>query len=57
MKDLKLEQAVLLSVGLAHTSAVGIKLPLNQKRERTTGKKRLKGHGPGLTQYTRLHID
>ena len=27
-----------------------IKLPPNQKRERTTGKKRLKGHGPGHTQ-------
>ena len=32
-----------------------IKLPPNQKRERTTGKKRLKGHGPGHTQFTRLH--
>ena len=26
-----------------------IKLPTNQKRETTTGKKRLKGHGPGHT--------
>ena len=33
-----------------------IELPPNQKRERTTGKKRLKGHGPGHTQCTRLHI-
>ena len=32
-----------------------IKLPPNQKRERTTGKKRLKCHGPGHTQYTRSH--
>ena len=31
-----------------------IKFPPNQKRERTTVKKRLKGHGPGHTQYTRL---
>ena len=26
-----------------------------KRRERTTGKKRLKGHGPGYTQCTRLH--
>ena len=26
----------------------------NQKRERTTGKKRLKGHGPGHTQLMHL---
>ena len=32
-----------------------MKLPPNQKRERTR-KKRLKGHGPEHTQYTRLHI-
>ena len=32
-----------------------IKFPPNQKRERTTEKKRLKGHGPGHTQCTRLH--
>ena len=34
-----------------------IKFPPNQKRERTTGNKRLKGHGPGHTRCTRLHID
>ena len=33
-----------------------VKLPPNQKRERMTGKNRLKGHGPGHTQCTRLHI-
>ena len=33
-----------------------IKLPPNQKRERTTEKKKLKGHGPGHTQCTRLHV-
>ena len=33
-----------------------IKLPTNQKRETTTGKKRLKGHGLGHTQCTRLHM-
>ena len=31
-----------------------IKLPPNQKRERMTGNKRLKGHGPGHTQSTRV---
>ena len=29
-----------------------IKLPPNQKRERMTGKKRLKGHGPEHTHST-----
>ena len=29
-----------------------IKLPPSQKRERTTGKKRLKGHGPGHTMHS-----
>ena len=34
-----------------------IKLPANQKRERTTGeKKRLNGHGPEHTHYTPLYI-
>ena len=33
-----------------------IKLPPNQKRERTTGKKKFKGHGPGRTQCTRLRM-
>ena len=33
-----------------------IKFPPNQKRERTSGKKRLKGHGRGHTQCTRLHF-
>ena len=32
-----------------------IKLPPDQKRERTTGKERLKGHGPGHTQHTWIH--
>ena len=34
-----------------------IKLLPNQKWERMTGKKRLKGHGPGHTQCTWLHMD
>ena len=32
-----------------------LKLPPNQKAKET-GKKRLKGHGPEHTQYTRLHL-
>ena len=33
-----------------------VKLPPNQKRERTTGKKWFKGHIPGHTQCTWLHM-
>ena len=34
----------------------GHKTPTQSKRERTTGKKRLNGHGPGFTHCTRFHV-
>ena len=34
----------------------GHRISTQSKRERTTGKKRLKGHGPGHTHCTQLHL-